>query len=423
MKKHNFSAGPSILPKDVIQKSAEGILNINGSNLSLIEISHRSKDFVEIMNSATSLALELLNLENKGYKALFLQGGASMQFLMTAYNLLENKAGYINTGAWSTKALKEAKNFGNAIEIASSKNANFNYIPKNYSIDEDLDYLHITTNNTIFGTQYHEIPETKNNLISDELDISQVITERKAVAHKILSKYSISLQSYKKLWINFNEDYFSRFDGKDIAWHTRVLLPYSKNQKSIVKVRHSSDGQGIEVLIFTKDAEALFAKITNFFYNIKCDVVQATISTTKNNYALDVFNLIDTPNESISYKHYFQHIEKELTSYLLDKHSKLNIPVTKKTAQATFHKIESQITCKKIKSNRYQLEVICASRPNLLGLIVKEINLLEMSVHNAKINTLGQRAEDFFIISSKIKLNLENRIEMLIKNIRLKVDE
>ena len=110
MKKHNFSAGPSILPKDVIQKSAEGILNINGSNLSLIEISHRSKDFVEIMNNATSLALELLNLENKGYKALFLQGGASMQFLMTAYNLLENKAGYINTGAWSTKALKEAKN-------------------------------------------------------------------------------------------------------------------------------------------------------------------------------------------------------------------------------------------------------------------------------------------------------------------------
>ena len=149
MKKHNFSAGPSILPKDVIKKSAEGILNINGSNLSLIEISHRSKDFVEIMNNATSLSLELLNLENKGYKALFLQGGASMQFLMTAYNLLENKAGYINTGAWSTKALKEAKNFGNAIEIASSKNANFNYIPKNYSIDEDLDYLHITKNNLI----------------------------------------------------------------------------------------------------------------------------------------------------------------------------------------------------------------------------------------------------------------------------------
>ena len=167
MKKHNFSAGPSILPRSVIEEASNGILNINGSNLSLIEISHRSKDFVEIMDRATFLALDLLNLNNKGYKALFLQGGASMQFLMTAYNLLENKAGYINTGAWSTKALKEAKNFGDAIEIATSKDANFNYIPKKYSVDPDLDYLHITTNNTIFGTQFHNMPETDTNLICD----------------------------------------------------------------------------------------------------------------------------------------------------------------------------------------------------------------------------------------------------------------
>jgi len=167
MKKHNFSAGPSILPRSVIEQASNGILNINNSNLSLIEISHRSKDFVEIMDRATSLALELLDLNNKGYKALFLQGGASMQFLMTAYNLLENKAGYINTGAWSTKALKEAKNFGDAIEVATSKDANFNYIPKNYSLGSDLDYLHITTNNTIFGTQFHELPKTNTNLICD----------------------------------------------------------------------------------------------------------------------------------------------------------------------------------------------------------------------------------------------------------------
>ena len=167
MKKHNFSAGPSILPRSVIEEASNGILNINDSNLSLIEISHRSKDFVEIMDRATFLALDLLNLKNKGYKALFLQGGASMQFLMTAYNLLENKAGYINTGAWSTKALKEAKNFGDAIEVATSKDANFNYIPKNYSVDPDLDYLHITTNNTIFGTQFHNMPETDTNLICD----------------------------------------------------------------------------------------------------------------------------------------------------------------------------------------------------------------------------------------------------------------
>ena len=167
MKVHNFSAGPSILPSSVIKEASNGILNINNSGLSLLEISHRSKDFIEIMDKATSLALKLLDLENKGYKALFLQGGASNQFLMTAYNLLENKAGYLNTGVWSTKALKEAKLFGEAVEIASSKDKNFNYIPKGYSIDSDLDYFHITTNNTIFGTQIKEIPNTSVNLVCD----------------------------------------------------------------------------------------------------------------------------------------------------------------------------------------------------------------------------------------------------------------
>ena len=167
MKVHNFSAGPSILPDSVIKEASNGILNINNSGLSLLEISHRSKDFIEIMDKATSLALKLLDLENKGYKALFLQGGASNQFLMTAYNLLENKAGYLNTGVWSSKALKEAKIFGEAIEIASSNDKNFNYIPKGYSIDPDLDYFHITTNNTIFGTQIKEIPNTSVNLVAD----------------------------------------------------------------------------------------------------------------------------------------------------------------------------------------------------------------------------------------------------------------
>tara|TARA_B100001173_G_scaffold170810_1_gene147648 strand:- start:2138 stop:3202 length:1065 start_codon:yes stop_codon:yes gene_type:complete len=167
MKKHNFSAGPSILPQEVIKEASNAILDINSSGLSLIEISHRSKDFVEIMNKATSLSIELLNLENKGYKALFLQGGASLQFLMTAYNLLQNKAGYLNTGSWSTKAIKEAKLFGEVIELASSKNKNFNYIPKGFDIDPDLDYLHLTTNNTIFGTQIKDLPNTEVPIIAD----------------------------------------------------------------------------------------------------------------------------------------------------------------------------------------------------------------------------------------------------------------
>ena len=167
MKIHNFSAGPSILPQEVMNIASDSVLNLNNSGLSLIEISHRSKDFVEIMNKATSLSLELLNLENKGYKALFLQGGASLQFLMTAYNLLNNKAGYLNTGSWSTKAIKEAKLFGEVIELASSKDKNFNYIPKGYNIDSSLDYVHLTTNNTIFGTQIKNIPETEVSLVAD----------------------------------------------------------------------------------------------------------------------------------------------------------------------------------------------------------------------------------------------------------------
>ncbi|TNF71967.1 MAG: 3-phosphoserine/phosphohydroxythreonine transaminase, partial [Bacteroidetes bacterium] len=167
MKKHNFSAGPSILPAEVMQKAAEAVVELDNSGLSLIEISHRSEAFVTIMEKARSLVLELLGLKGKGYQALFLQGGASMEFLMVAYNLLEAKAGYINTGAWSEKSIKEAKLFGRVVEIASSKDQQFKYIPKGYSVPNDLDYLHLTSNNTIFGTQFREFPETKVPLVAD----------------------------------------------------------------------------------------------------------------------------------------------------------------------------------------------------------------------------------------------------------------
>lgn len=167
MKKHNFSAGPSILPAPVMEKAAAAVQELDGIGLSLIEISHRSKEFVAIMDKAQDLALELTGLKGKGYQALFLQGGASMQFLMAAANLMQTKAGYINTGAWSDKAIKEAKRYGEVVEIASSKDANFNYIPKGQDIPTDLNYLHITTNNTIFGTQFHDLPQTNVALIAD----------------------------------------------------------------------------------------------------------------------------------------------------------------------------------------------------------------------------------------------------------------
>ena len=167
MKKHNFSAGPAVLPQEVIEGAAQAVKELDNIGLSLIEISHRSAEFKAIIEEACTLSLQLLGLEGKGYQALFLQGGASLQFLMTAYNLLENKAGYVNSGTWSTKAIKEANNFGEVVELASSKDQNFNYIPKGYDIPSDLDYLHLTTNNTIFGTQFKDLPKTDVPLVAD----------------------------------------------------------------------------------------------------------------------------------------------------------------------------------------------------------------------------------------------------------------
>ena len=167
MKKHNFSAGPCILPEEVLQQASKAVIDFNNDDLSLLEISHRSKPFVDVIENAKLLTLELLGLENKGYQVLFLHGGASTQFLMTAYNLLNKKAAYLNTGTWSDKAIKEAKLFGDLVEVASSKDKNFTYIPKNYNIPNDVDYFHCTSNNTIFGTQIKEFPSLDIPLVCD----------------------------------------------------------------------------------------------------------------------------------------------------------------------------------------------------------------------------------------------------------------
>ncbi len=190
MKKHNFSAGPCILPQEVFQKASESVKDLDGIGLSILEISHRSKEFINIMESAKSLALEQLGLDNS-YEALFLQGGASLQFLMVAYNLLERKAGYLDTGTWSSKAIKEAKLFGEVEVLASSKEANYNYIPKNVAIPSGLDYLHITTNNTIFGTQFKDFPTSDASLVAD---MSSDIFSRKID----FSKFSLIYAGAKK---------------------------------------------------------------------------------------------------------------------------------------------------------------------------------------------------------------------------------
>jgi phosphoserine aminotransferase len=166
MKRHNFSAGPCVLPQEVLDKSAQAIMGYD-NGLSLIEISHRSKAFVDVMENARTLALELLGLEGMGYKALFLQGGASTQFLAVALNLLEKRAAYLNTGTWSDKAIKEARIFDDILEVASSKDANYNYIPKGYDIPSDHDYFHCTSNNTIFGTQIKDFPDCDIPMVCD----------------------------------------------------------------------------------------------------------------------------------------------------------------------------------------------------------------------------------------------------------------
>ena len=166
MKKHNFYAGPSILPAYTIENTARGILDLDGIGLSVMEISHRSKEFMAIMEEAQSLIKELLEVPQV-YHVLFLGGGASMQFCMVPYNLLQKKAAYLNTGSWASKALKEATFFGEAIEVATSKDGNFSYIPKNYELPADADYFHITTNNTIYGTEIKEDLDVPMTLVAD----------------------------------------------------------------------------------------------------------------------------------------------------------------------------------------------------------------------------------------------------------------
>ena len=182
MKKHNFNAGPSILPREVIEKTAQAILDFKGIGLSLMEISHRSKEFQPVIDEARALFKELLHIPD-GYSVLFLGGGASMEFCRVPYNFLEKKAAYLNTGTWAKKAQKEAKAFGEVVEVASSEQDGYTYIPKDFDIPSDVDYLHITTNNTIYGTEMHadldvDVPlvaDMSSDIFSRPIDVSKYI--------------------------------------------------------------------------------------------------------------------------------------------------------------------------------------------------------------------------------------------------------
>ena len=180
MKKYNFNAGPSMLPREVIENTAKQCLDFNGSGLSLMEISHRAKDFQPVLDEAESLIKELLQIPD-GYSVIFLGGGASLEFCMVPYNFLINKAAYLNTGTWAKKAMKEAKLFGEVVEVASSADANYTFIPKGWTCPADADYLHITTNNTIYGTEIRKeldvnipmIGDMSSDIFSRPIDVSK----------------------------------------------------------------------------------------------------------------------------------------------------------------------------------------------------------------------------------------------------------
>ena len=199
MKKYNFGAGPSILPQEVIRATAEACINFDGMDLSLMEISHRSPNFQAVIDEARALVAELLQLP-ADYSVIFLGGGASTQFCYVPYNLLERKAAYLNTGTWAKKALKEAKLFGEVVEVASSEAAHYTYLPKDFTVPADADYFHITTNNTIYGTEWHEDLNSPVPLVADmSSDIfSRVIDPTKyaliyAGAQKNLSMAGVTL--------------------------------------------------------------------------------------------------------------------------------------------------------------------------------------------------------------------------------------
>lgn len=182
MKKHNFYAGPSILSQYTIKNTADAVLDFAGTGLSLLEISHRSKEFSAVMDEARALVKELLDVP-AGYDVVYLGGGASLQFCMVPFNLLKKKAAYLETGTWAVNAIKEAKLFGEVDVVASSKEANFTYIPKNYTVPEDADYFHITTNNTIYGTELHAdldvnvpmVADMSSDIFSRPVDVSKYI--------------------------------------------------------------------------------------------------------------------------------------------------------------------------------------------------------------------------------------------------------
>lgn len=286
MKIHNFSAGPCILPQEVFEQAAAAVLNFNNSGLSILEISHRSKDFVAVMEEARALALELMELDNNKYTALFLQGGASLEFLRVPQNFLnkDKTAAYLDTGTWASGAAKVAKYFGNTDVIASSKDTNYSYIPKEYAVPSDAAYLHFTSNNTIFGTQFKSVPQTKIPLVCD---MSSDIFSRKidyskfdliyAGAQKNMGPAGVTLVVIKNSFLETaNTDIpailgYKNHASKDSMYNTPpvfavytslLTLQWLKNNGGIDAIEAKNEAKA-EILYTEIDRNPLFEGVAN----------------------------------------------------------------------------------------------------------------------------------------------------------------
>lgn len=267
-KKHNFSAGPCILPQEVFEKSAQAILDFNGIGLSLLEISHRSKDFVAVMDEARAIVKRLMNL-NDDYEVLYLGGGASLQFVMVPFNLMKSengKAAYLDTGVWAAGAIKEAKKFGSVDVVGSSKEDNYSFVPKDYTVGSEYDYFHCTSNNTIYGTQMKTFPKVDTLMVCDmssdifsrELDFSQFDLIY-AGAQKNMGPAGVTLVVVKKEILGKSGrdipsilDY-SQHIAKESMYNTPPVFPV---YASLLTLQHLENNGGIAAAEVRNEAKA-----------------------------------------------------------------------------------------------------------------------------------------------------------------------
>jgi [protein-PII] uridylyltransferase len=292
-----------------------------------------------------------------------------------------------------------------------------------------LDALYLLTVSDIRGTSPHVWNDWKASLLYDlftstkkslnELHKSpdEIVGDRKKEVTKILSQYLIKKDHYNEFWQNLDLNYFIRFDANEIAWQTRLLMAHTDSIEPVVRIHHHK-GSFIEILIYFKNRPSLFEKITNFFYENQLDILEAKIYTTSHDYALDIFHVMDDNNLNESYNQLFQHLEQGLTEIIPRKFESKEISL-QKTRQAEHHDIQTVVNNKIINDTQFELEIITDSRPGLLNMISGEINKLNLEIDKARINTLGNRAEDFFLITSKkvqkdtIKKLKENILERL----------